>query len=415
MSSLSVHRVQLNQIHRSQKSMSQKMLRPSRIAAIVALILFAFGSAACSLSDLSAVLTETPEAPAATQTPYIIEVTPTPQPLAEQSTLQSALDIEEQLVTDLYARVSPAVVCVTAPQRFGECIGSGFVIDAEGHVVTNDHVAQAAEELLVTLADEHTVPAVVVGSDPGSDLAVLKIDVPAEELVIAELGDSAALKVGQRAIAIGNPFGLERTITTGVISSLERTLDRQDSEFQIAELIQTDAAINPGNSGGPLLDSQGKVIGINSAIASESGTNSGVGFAIPVDILKRVAPELIAQGRYRHPWIGVTGRSISPEMVEAADLPVDTGVLVFEVEPGSPAEKAGVRGGEQQLVVSGLPMLVGGDILIAIDQVEVKRFDDVVNYLASNASVGDLVTLTVLRSGNEIELRVTLEERPDDR
>ncbi|NIV37494.1 MAG: trypsin-like serine protease, partial [Anaerolineae bacterium] len=255
----------------------------SRITALFVLVLVVFSSTACSLSDLSAVLTGTPEAPALPPTPHVVEVTPTPQPSTEQFPVQSLLDIEEQLVTDLYARVSPAVVCVTAPERFGECIGSGFVIDSEGHVVTNDHVAQAAEELLVTLADEHTVPAAVVGSDPGSDLAVLQIDVPAEELVLAELGDSASLKVGQRAIAIGNPFGLERTITTGVISSLGRTLSRSDSGFQIAEVIQTDAAINPGNSGGPLLDSQGKVIGINSAIASESGTNSGVGFAIPVD------------------------------------------------------------------------------------------------------------------------------------
>ena len=387
----------------------------SRIATLFVLVLVVFSSTACNLSDLSSVLTGTPEESAVTPTPHIVEVTPTPQPSTEQGPVQSLLDIEEQLVTDLYARVSPAVVCVTAPEHFGECIGSGFVIDAEGHVVTNDHVAQAAEELLVTLADEHSVPAVVVGSDPGSDLAVLQIDVPPEELAVAELGDSATLQVGQRAIAIGNPFGLERTITTGVISSLGRTLSRNDSNFQIAELIQTDAAINPGNSGGPLLDSQGKVIGINSAIASESGTNSGVGFAIPVDILKRVAPELIAQGRYRHPWIGVTGRSISPEMVAAADLPVETGVLIFEVEPGSPAENAGLRGGEQQIVVSGLPMLVGGDILIAIDQVEVKRFEDVVNYLASYTSVGDQVTLTVMRAGNEVELSVTLEERPGDR
>jgi len=387
----------------------------SKIVVAFILVLIALTSAACNLSDLSAVLTGTPEAPSATPTPQIVEVTPTPRPSTEQGPVQSFVDIEEQLVTNLYARVSPAVVCVTAPQRFGECIGSGFVIDKEGHIVTNDHVAQAAEELLVTLADEHTVPAVVVGSDPGTDLAVLQIDVPVEELVVAELGDSATLRVGQRAIAIGNPFGLERTITTGVISSLGRTLNRDDSDFQIAELIQTDAAINPGNSGGPLLDSQGKVIGINSAIVSESGTSSGVGFAIPVDIVKRVAPELIAQGRYLHPWIGVTGRSISPEMVEAADLPVDTGVLVFEVEPGSPAEKAGLRGGEQQLVVSGLPMLVGGDILIAIDQIEVKRFDDVVNYLASHAAVGDRVTLTVIRGSDEVELSVTLEGRPGDR
>ena len=373
-------------------------------------VLIVLGSVACSLSDLSAVLSETPEAPAETATPWIVEVTPTPQ-----TVIQTSLDVEEQLVTSLYERVSPAVVCITAPDRFGECIGSGFVIDLEGHIVTNDHVAQAAEKLLVTLADEHTVSANLVGSDPGTDLAVLQIDVPAAELTTAELGSSTSLQVGQRAIAIGNPFGLERTITTGVISSLGRTLRRDDSEFQIAEVIQTDAAINPGNSGGPLLDSQGKVIGVNSAIVSESGTNSGVGFAIPVDIVRRVVPELIAEGQYRHPWIGVTGRSISPEMVEAADLPVDTGVLVFEVEPGSPAEAAGLRGGDQQIMVSGIPMRAGGDIVIAIDDVEVKRFDDVVNYLASHTSVGDSITLTVIRAGSELDLSLTLEERPEDR
>ena len=373
-------------------------------------VLIVLGSVACSLSDLSAVLSETPEAPAETATPWIVEVTPTPQ-----TVIQTSLDVEEQLVTSLYERVSPAVVCITAPDRFGECIGSGFVIDMEGHIVTNDHVAQAAEKLLVTLADEHTVSATVVGSDPGTDLAVLQIDVPAAELTTAELGSSTSLQVGQRAIAIGNPFGLERTITTGVISSLGRTLRRDDSEFQIAEVIQTDAAINPGNSGGPLLDSQGKVIGVNSAIVSESGTNSGVGFAIPVDIVRRVVPELIAEGQYRHPWIGVTGRSISPEMVEAAELPVDTGVLVFEVEQGSPAEAAGLRGGDQQIMVSGIPMRAGGDIVIAIDDVEVKRFDDVVNYLASYTSVGDSITLTVIRAGSELDLSLTLEERPEDR
>jgi S1-C subfamily serine protease len=381
-----------------------------KVAGSIVLVLVVLGVAACNLSDLSSVLTGTPDAPAETSTPSIVEVTPTPQ-----SILQTSLDVEEQLVTSLYARVSPAVVCITAPERFGECIGSGFVIDLEGHVVTNDHVAQAADELLVTLADERTVPAQVIGSDPGSDLAVLKIDVPADILTVAELGDSSSLQVGQRAIAIGNPFGLERTITTGVISSLGRTLNRTGSGFQIAEVIQTDAAINPGNSGGPLLDSQGRVIGVNSAIASESGTNSGVGFAVPVDIVKRVVPELISQGHYQHPWLGVTGRSISPEMVEAADLPVDIGVLVFAVEPGSPAEKAGLRGGDQQIVVSGLPMSAGGDIVIAIDQVEVKRFDDVVNYLASHTSVGDTVTLTVIRDGSQVELSVTLEERPEDR
>jgi S1-C subfamily serine protease len=390
----------------------------NRKLVLLVLALVVFSAAACSSAGLSSVLTELQgsglalsETAAPTPAANVVEAESTPASPAPAV----PIDVEEQLVIDVYARVGPAVVCITAPQRFGECIGSGFVVDREGTVVTNNHVAEAAAELLVTLADEHTVPAEVVGTDPGSDLAVLKIDVPAEDLTVVELGESATLQVGQRAIAIGNPFGLERTVTTGVISSLGRTLSRNDSDFQIAEVIQTDAAINPGNSGGPLLDSQGRVIGVNTAIASTSGVNSGVGFAVPVDILKRVVPELIANGQYRHPWIGVTGRTISPEMVEAADLPVETGVLIFEVEAGSPAEKAGIRGGSQQVQISGVPMMIGGDIVVAIDGVAVKRFDDVVNYLAGNTSVGDEVTLTVVRDGREVEVTMVLEERPADR
>jgi 2-alkenal reductase len=382
------------------------------------LVLIVLSCVACDLSELSVLLNEpTEEAPAgdavSSPTPATIVVEDTATPLLPGSSFP--VDVEEQLVIDVYARVGPAVVCITAPRRFGECIGSGFVIDREGHIVTNNHVSAAAEDLLVTLADEHTVPARVLGTDPGSDLAVLKIDPPAEELTVAELGESATLRVGQRAIAIGNPFGLERTITTGVISSLARTMPRDDSDFQLAELIQTDAAINPGNSGGPLLDSQGKVIGVNTAIASNTGTNSGVGFAIPVDIVRRVASELITRGRYRHPWLGITGGTITPEMVEAANLPIDTGVLVAEVEPDSPADKAGLRGGSQLVQVPGLSMLVGGDIVIAINHVPVKGFDDVVNYLASHTSVGDVVTLTILRGAQEIDVGVTLEERPGNR
>jgi S1-C subfamily serine protease len=378
------------------------------------LIVVVLGTVACNLSQLSTLMTASPEpateAPA-TASVVVVEVTPTPLPAAQAS----PVDVEEQLVIDVYARVGPAVVCITAPQRFGECIGSGFILDQEGHVVTNNHVAEAADQLLVTLADEHTVPAEVVGTDPGSDLAVLQIDVPAEDLTVADLGESATLRVGQRAIAIGNPFGLERTITTGVISSLGRTLSRDNSDFQLAELIQTDAAINPGNSGGPLLDSQGQVIGVNTAIASSSGTNSGVGFAIPVDIVKRVVPELIAQGSYQHPWLGISGATLSPELIEAAALPVTSGVLISTVEPGSPAEKAGLRGGDRQVQVSGVPMLIGGDLVITIDKVEVKRFDDLVNYLASYTTVGDVVTLTVIRDDREISVDVTLEERPGNR
>jgi S1-C subfamily serine protease len=378
------------------------------------LSLLALSSLACNLSDLVTRLEEpTPYVQPAAPTPVVVVVTPTPLP--PELVLQA--DVEEQLVINVYAQVSPAVVCVTVEEAFGACVGSGFVIDKEGHVVTNNHVVQETPRPLVTLADEHTVPAEIIGTDPGSDLAVLKIDVPPEQLVVAELGDSSSLRVGQRAIAIGNPFGLERTVTTGIVSSLGRTLTRDDSQFQIAEVIQTDAAINPGNSGGPLLDSQGRVIGVSTAIRSLTGVNSGVGFAIPVDIVKRVVPELIANGRYRHTWVGVTGHPITAEMVEAMDLPVDRGVLIFEVEPGSPAEKAGVRGGTEQVLVGelGRPMLAGGDIIVAINDSPVKRFEDLINYLASYTSVGDVITMDLIRDGETVKIELTLEERPENR
>ena len=385
-----------------------------RIRLWLVLGLLSLSGLACSLSELTALMaTPTPGEPAAEQGPVVVVLTPTPLP----PDLLSQADVEEQLVINVYARVGPAVVCITAQQQFGTCIGSGFIIDQEGHVVTNNHVAQSASDLLVTLAGERTVPAELVGTDPGSDLAVLDIDLPPDQLAVAELGDSTALRVGQRAIAIGNPFGLERTVTTGVISSLGRTLDRDDSDFRIAQVIQTDAAINPGNSGGPLLDSQGRVIGVNTAIRSLTGVNAGVGFAVPVDILKRVVPELIANGRYRHPWLGVSSwpLPISQEMIEALGLPVQKGVLVFTVEPDSPASRAGLRGGDREVIVSGIPMRAGGDIIVAINGSPTDRFDDLINYLATSTSVGDGITLTVVRDGSEIQVDVTLEERPGNR
>lgn len=367
---------------------------------------------ACSVSELATQLsTPVPAEPTAGQTPVVIVLTPTPQP--PQSI--SMADVEEQLVINVYAQVSPAVVCITAPEQFGSCIGSGFVFDLEGHIITNNHVAMASQDLLVNLADDRTVPAQVIGTDAGSDLAVLKIDVRPDQLTLVPLGDSASLRVGQRAIAIGNPFGLERTVTTGVISSLGRTLPRDDSDFQLAQVIQTDAAINPGNSGGPLLDSQGRVIGVNTAIRSLTGVNSGVGFAIPVDIVSRVVPELIAHGRYRHSWLGISGSTLSPEMVATMDLSVETGVLVFEVEPGSPADNANLRGGVSEVIVSGRPMRAGGDIVVAIDETVVKDFEDLINHLASRTSVGDTVTVTVVRDGTEVSVQLTLEERPSNR
>ncbi len=381
------------------------------ISLFLVLGLLALTGMGCSLSDLVAQMaTPTPVPPTAESEPEVVEPTPSSAPVPQVP----QVDFEEQLIIDIYANVSPAVVCITAEQHFGACIGSGFIIDKEGHVVTNNHVAEAAEGPLVNLADERTVPATVLGGDPGSDLAVLKIDVPPEDLTPVELGDSSELRVGQRAIAIGNPFGLERTVTTGVISSLSRTLPRDDSAFQIAQVLQTDAAINPGNSGGPLLDSQGRVIGVNTAIRSVSGVNSGVGFSIPVNIVKRVVPELIAHGRYRHTWLGVRGQTISPEVVEAMELPVQIGVLLFVIEPGGPAFKAGLQGGDHEVSVAGIPMREGGDIIIAINDVTVNGFDDLINYLASDTSVGETVSLTVIRDGTEIRVDVTLEERPGD-
>ncbi len=382
-----------------------------RIKSVLSVVLLVLGLSilACNLSEIQEVVT--------TQAPIAMTTAPTPPRPVPTPTLSPDLLLQvsavERLVVEIYARVSPAVVCITAHEHFGECIGSGFIYDEAGHIVTNRHVVELDLDWLVALADGHTVPARVIGIDPGSDLAVLEASIPAEHLVVVELGDSSTLQVGQLAIAIGNPFGLERTVTTGVISSLSRTLPRTDSYFLLAEVIQTDAAINPGNSGGPLLDSRGRVIGINAAIRSTSGFNSGVGFAIPVNVVKRVVPELIANGHYRHTWLGVRGYTISLEMVEAMNLGATTGVLLEVVEPGGPADKAGLRGGVREVSVAGRQMMAGGDIVISVDGVLVNRFDDLINYLDSETSVGDVVRLAVLRDGQQMVIEVALEERPE--
>jgi S1-C subfamily serine protease len=388
-------------------------LGKTQSALLLLILVLVSGSLACDLSNIPRVITQdTPEPDVEpTATPVVIILTPTPI----SPEVQGGFDVEEELITNLYARISPAVVCVTAQDQFGQCIGSGFIIDQEGYIVTNNHVTEAAPagQLRVVLADESSVPAELVGSDPGSDLALLQVDLPPERLTVVELGNSSELQVGQRAIAIGNPFGLERTITVGIISSVGRTLEREDSEFRIAQVIQTDAAINPGNSGGPLLDSRGKVIGVNTAIRSLTGVSSGVGFAVPVDIVKRVVFELIEYGRYRHTWVGIYGSTITPEMVEAMDLPVEIGILVAEVTPNGPASKTDLRGGGRTVIVSGIQMRAGGDIITAVNDTPVKKFDDLINYLATETSVGDEITLHVIRDGQKSDIVVTLEERPE--
>ena len=375
-------------------------------------VIFALPLLALILSGclLSALQVETPQP---TPTPIIVVVTPTPLP----TEAFAAVDAEEQLVVNIYERVSPAVVHITSqvitldffwgpvPR---EGTGSGFVIDRDGHIITNNHVIENAESIEVTLADGTVVPAQVVGADPYNDLAVIKIDVPAEVLHPVELGSSANLRVGQRAIAIGNPFGLDRTLTTGVISSLGRIIESDGRP--LGELIQTDAAINPGNSGGPLLDSHGRVIGVNTAIRSGA---ENIGFAVPVDTVKRVVPQLIATGHYEHPWLGILAYAITPGLAQALDLPVERGLLVAQIYRNSPAHQAGLRGGTKQVRVGNYRVLSGGDIITAINGVPVDSMDSLTVYLESKTQVGDVVELSVIRDGQPLTIQVKLAARPE--
>jgi S1-C subfamily serine protease len=352
--------------------------------------------------------------PAPTPTPIVIVITPTPLP----PEMLEAVDVGEQLVINVYEKASPAVVHIAStvitlsffwgpiPQ---EGTGSGFIIDKEGHIVTNNHVVEGAEEVHVTLADGTRVPAKVVGTDQYNDLAVIKIDVPPEKLYPVELGSSADLRVGQRAIAIGNPFGLDRTLTTGVISSLGRPLEVESGRV-IYNVIQTDAAINPGNSGGPLLDSRGRVIGVNTAIKTGA---ENIGFAIPVDTVKRVVPELIRTGHYRHPWLGILSYSIDQELAQGLGLPVEKGLLVAQIYRDSPAARAGLRGGNRQVIVGNRRIIAGGDIIVAIDGQAVKNNEDLTVYLETKTQVGQVVKLTIIRDGREMTMEVELSEMPE--
>lgn len=355
--------------------------------------------------------------------------TPTPQPLppvrsAGQDAAQidaAGLDIAERRVIDVYDRVAPSVVNVTTQVlRRGfffdivpeEGAGSGFVLDQAGHVLTNFHVIEGAQQIEVTLDNEQTFPAEVVGSDPRFDLAVLKIDAPAEILPPVELGESATLRVGQRTIVIGNPFGqFSRTLTTGVVSALDRTLEGQDGR-PISGVIQTDAAINRGNSGGPLLDSSGRVIGINTAIFSPSGTNAGVGFAVPVDTIARVLPELMEFGRYRHPYVGIRyAYGITPGLAESLGLPVEAGLLLVQLDRNSPLDRAGVQGAQKEAILGNRRVYIGGDILTAIDGTPIVSVEQL-QLLQEQHQIGDEVTVSLLSDGNPLEVVVALTEEP---
>ena len=337
-------------------------------------------------------------------------------------------------ISNLFRKVEGSVVQVTDPNTpglLGPRLGSGFVYDSEGHIITNNHVVAGGNgDLDVTFLDGNVYNAKLVGADPYADLAVLKVEgVPKDKLVPLPLGNSSSLMIGEPVAAVGNPFGLSGSLTEGIVSGLGRSLPSSVPEeptnpqldipllpesptFSIPDIIQTDAAINPGNSGGPLLNMRGEVIGINSAIFSTTGAYSGVGFAIPSNTIKKVVPSLITTGSYTHPYIGITGIDVTPDIAKAMGLQEARGFLITGIIAGGPSDKAGLRGGYIVDNINGTEIQLGGDLIVKIDNKTVTNINDILTYLNSQRKVGDTVQLTVLRDGQLQQIPVTLAARP---
>jgi S1-C subfamily serine protease len=331
-------------------------------------------------------------------------------------------DAEEQNNIAVYKRVSPSVVNITStslafdffygpvPQQ-GQ--GSGFVIDKDGHILTNYHVIADARQVEVTLTNKKKYKAEIIGRDPSHDLAVIKIDAP--DLHPVTLGDSSQLQVGQKVYAIGNPFGLNGTMTRGIVSSIRSIREPGDEGGAfIDEAIQTDAAINPGNSGGPLLDSHGNVIGINTMIASSVGQSAGIGFAIPVNAAKAVINDLVMYGRVRRPSLGIRTLPIGPELADELGLPSDYGLLIMQVIPGGAADSAGLRGGSERAYLGNTPIMIGGDLIVAINGERIEEAQDLAHVM-NNLKAGDTVTVTIWRGKQKMDVKVTLQEVRADR
>ncbi|HXJ18075.1 MAG TPA: trypsin-like peptidase domain-containing protein [Candidatus Polarisedimenticolia bacterium] len=348
--------------------------------------------------------------------PPSVDAVPPPAPtLVAQP--QASLDPTEEENVRIYKEAAPAVAnIVTRMVQYDfffnpmpvEGAGSGFLIDSAGHILTNYHVVAGAQAIDVTLGDQTRYKAKYIGADTRNDIALIKIDPRGRTLAPLPLGDSRTLLVGQRVLAIGNPFGFQSTLTTGVISSLGRTVQTSETTF-IDDAIQTDAAINRGNSGGPLLNSHGQVIGINSAIYSPSGTTAGIGFAIPINTARRVANDLITHGRVRRATLGVAGRAIGPDLSDALSLGVDQGFLIERVTPGGPAAQAGIRGGSHTVLVGWWQLRIGGDVLVAVNGRPIASQTDL-SLLLNRAQPGDTITLTIVRDGKKMDVRVKLGE-----
>jgi S1-C subfamily serine protease len=348
---------------------------------------------------------------------------PVPQQAVHQSASGGGLTVDQ-----IYKEDGPGVAFVQstqAPQQpspfnpfggsgGGTATGSGFVIDHQGHILTNAHVVNGASKVEVTLGRKDTsspIPATVVGKDESTDIAVLKVNAPANELHPIALGDSSQVNVGDPVVAIGNPFGLDRTVTAGIVSALQRQI-QSPSNFTIDNVIQTDAAINPGNSGGPLIDANGRVIGINSQIESGgSGGNVGIGFAVPINTARNVAQQILTTGSVQHAYLGIVGTDVTPQLADVLNLPVKQGALVQSVQPGSPADKAGIKGGSATVSIAGQQVRAGGDVITSIDGKPVKSMTDVVNDVSSKQP-GDTVQLGVTRHGHSSTVTVTLANRP---
>lgn len=315
----------------------------------------------------------------------------------------------------LYERVNAGAVniqvVVDRSGQTGFAAGSGFILDDQGHIITNNHVVSGADYVTVLFSDGTEAEAHVVGTDVDSDLAVVQVDQLADGAHPLRLGDSDQVKIGEWVIAIGNPFGQQSSMSLGIVSAVGRTIPTGVTPFRIPQAIQTDAAINPGNSGGPLLNLKGEVIGVNAQIASGTAANAGVGFAIPSNIVRRVAPALIEEGTYVWPWLGVTGQDVSLAVAEANDLPNQDGAYIDFVEPDGPADQAGLQGSTGDLQVNGLQTAVGGDVVIRVDGTPISSFNDLLVEVAFRQP-GDQINLTILRGGDQQQVTAKLEARP---
>jgi putative serine protease PepD len=351
-----------------------------------------------------------------------LAATPLPQPTTREVSGKGLT------VNQIYQQDSPGVAFIraqSAPRPAspfnpfgggggGVATGSGFVIDHEGHVLTNAHVVQGADQIQVTLGNtdnSEPVSAKVVGKDPSTDVALLQVDAPSDELHPVSFGDSSQLQVGDPVVAIGNPFGLDRTVTTGIVSALQREI-KAPNGFTINNVIQTDAAINPGNSGGPLLDADGRVIGINSQIESAGGGgNVGIGFAVPINTARQVVDQLLSGGQVEHAFLGISGTDLTPDLTDVLNLPVKQGALVQTVVPDGPADKAGVKGGNATVSINGQQIRAGGDVITAIDGKSVTGMDDVIN-VVNQKQPGDDVQLSLSHGDQQRTVTVTLGNRP---